>query len=160
MTPHTARPAPSATTSVCKIEIAELKNAIFHISKTADFSTFLGRSREGQILHLHIRPSYTAVPESPFINVFIPAPAAARYSVVMIPVFPYMHLPPTLFYLTGTSLSFLLLQHMAHTLHDIHRAGNRNAVPEHLIPPCIADLPAVMPISCPIVREPLKALAL
>ena len=28
ITPHTARPAPSATTSVCKIEIAEVKNAI------------------------------------------------------------------------------------------------------------------------------------
>ena len=29
MTPHTARPAPRATTSVCKIVIADVKNAIF-----------------------------------------------------------------------------------------------------------------------------------
>ena len=31
ITPHTARPAPIATTSVCKIEIAELKNAICYL---------------------------------------------------------------------------------------------------------------------------------
>lgn len=32
MTPHTASPAPIATTKVCKILIAEVKNAIFYVS--------------------------------------------------------------------------------------------------------------------------------
>ena len=45
MTPHTARPAPIATTSVCKMLIADVKNAIFNPE------TQIQNERNNTVLH-------------------------------------------------------------------------------------------------------------
>lgn len=48
-------------------------------------------------------------------------------------------------------------QYPVYPLHDIGHAWDSDAVPKHLIAPCIPDLLPVMPVSGPVVRESLQA---
>ena len=113
ITPHTARPAPSATTSVCKIEIAELKNAILiYGTGISVFTIFLfpakATGRKGQI------PSFFRDPSSgplsflfPCIR-FLPCPWQCPYpkSVYSLSLLSTWRIPCTIYAAQGTAMLF------------------------------------------------------